>query len=145
MAAVNVPVASITDIATRPPTPLALTALTVNALDDTHTVDAVDEPPRRPRSDTIVSNAIEPTTVTLMLPDVAAFVGSSDEMVPPLYVTTAVIVPACMPAVTAARRDGDAPEADLTLTAVSDVHNVLMATVPPTCALLVRSSEPPMA
>jgi hypothetical protein len=145
MAAVNDPDASITDITTLPPRPLAPTALALNELDDVHTVDAVDEPPRRPLSDIGMLNATDPTTVTLILPDVAKLVGSSDEMEPPLYVNTTVTVPTWVPAVTVALREGDAPEATLDCTEVSEVHVVAMVTEPPTRPAPLRSAWPPMA
>lgn len=145
MTAVNDPDASITDMATLPPRPLAPTALTVNELEDVHKVDAVDDPPTRPLPDTGMFNAIEPTTVTLILPDVATLVGSSDEMDPPLYVITTVTVPTCVPAVTAALRDGDAPDATLDCTEVSDVHTVVMLAEPPMRPAPLRSAEPPIS
>jgi hypothetical protein len=137
------PTADFTVTVNRLPSPLDPTALTTIELDDVHTVDLLDVTPTRPLSLTGKASAMEPTTVTLMLPVVAMFDGVADDTLPPMYVIANVSVPVCVLVVINALRDADDPDDDLPRTAVSDVHTVANLPVPPTRTTPLRSDVVP--
>jgi hypothetical protein len=88
----------------------AVAAASVRLTRDTAVLDAV------PR--------LEPTTVTLIAPVTAMFVGSADDGYGPSNVTVADRLPSCVAVVATMLRLGSTPRATLLTIADVDVHNV---------------------
>jgi hypothetical protein len=111
-------------------TPIAHRATT--ALSDAHTVAMARVPQFRAVMDIAANPELTPTTVTLVLPDDAAFEAQMLLGPGPSMVSEAVMLLICQPVVSTARRSGQMLAADLATTELSDRHSVVSDREPET-------------